>query len=274
LRAGAIVLLIVALAGPRLSGRRVRDVSKTIGLQLVVDCSGSMDARDMEYAGRKMSRLDVVREVSRAFVFGDAEMPGRTDDMIGVIGFAEEPVTLCPLTLAHENLRPVIAGLHIGANADGTAIGDAVAVAAARIRQAETSAGEPFKSKALILITDGENNSGTRTPEEAAQLAQQWGVRIYAIGIRPGPSKLYSANDPAQRGIEAVANATGGIARMVSDGAALREVYREIDQLERSDRQSRHFSGGWEFIYGLLAGVLALLAAEVMVSQTWLRRIP
>jgi Ca-activated chloride channel homolog len=275
LRMLAIAVLIVTLAGPRVSGRRMREISKTIGLQLVLDCSGSMAARDMDYDGKQMSRIDVVRELSRAFIFGDAGLPGRPQDMIGVIGFAEEPVTLCPLTLAHETLRPVIDTIHIGAHADGTAIGDALAVAAARMRQAETGAGEPFRSKAIILVTDGDNNSGSRTPEEAAQLAAQWGVRVYIVGIRPDTTADRSMNeDPARKTLTAVANATGGIASMVSDGAALREVYRKIDQLERSDREVPRFTGGWEWIYGLLALALLLLSVELVLSQTWLRRLP
>jgi Ca-activated chloride channel family protein len=268
LRAAAVALLIVALAGPRAHGRRVRDISNTIALNFALDCSGSMNAKDMEYQGRTMSRIDTVREVSRAFVFGDAELTGRPDDMIGVVSFAEEPVTLCPLTLDRDKLRPVLGGLHIAQRADGTAIGDALAVAAARIRQTESSSGEAFRGKAVILITDGENNSGARLPIEAARMARSWGVRVYAIGIRPSDTNLVSAE------LEAIAKATGGVARMAGSGDALRDVYREIDKLERAQRSIPRFSGGWEWIYGLAGGALLLLAAEVALAQTWLRRIP
>jgi Ca-activated chloride channel family protein len=268
LRVAALALLVIALAGPRAHGRRVRDISNTIALELALDCSGSMDARDMEYHGRAMSRIDVVREVSRAFVFGDAELAGRPDDMIGVVSFAEDAVTLCPLTLDHDKLRPVLGGLRIAQRADGTAIGDALAVAAARIGNTESISREAFHGKAVILITDGENNSGMRSPIEAARLARSWGVRVYAIGIRPGNAELVGAE------LEAIAKSTGGVARMAGTGDALREVYREIDRLERSGRSVPHFSGGWEWIYGLAASALVLVAVEVALAQTWLRRIP
>jgi len=274
LRGAALALLVIALAGPRLEGRRVRDVTDTIAVQLALDCSGSMAGRDMEYRGRTMSRIDVVREVSRAFLFGEGELQGRPDDMVGVVSFAEEPVTLCPLTLDHEELRPVLDGLRIAQRADGTALGDALAVAAARIRQAEASSGEAFRGKAVILVTDGENNSGARSPAEAARLARDWGVRVYAIGIRPGLAAYPNESDFARKALASIAAETGGVARMAGTGDALREIYGEIDRLERKHRTVPRFRGGWQWIYGLTAGALVLLAAEVVLSQTWLRRIP
>jgi Ca-activated chloride channel homolog len=260
LRAAALSLTVLALAGPRLEGRRVRNVTSTIALQLALDCSGSMEARDMDYEGRARSRLEVVREVSQEFV------ARRPDDLIGLIAFGEDPVTLSPLTLDHELLRPMLRGLRIAQRADGTAIGDSLAVAAARIRQAEIAAGETFRGKAVILITDGENNSGARAPSDAARLARSWGVRVYAIGIRPGGGE--NAN------LEGIAKATGGIARMAASGDALRDVYREIDQLERSQQTVPNFRGGWAWIYALVGGALLLLATEMTLTQTWLRRIP
>src|SRR5215472_1424141 len=192
LRLTALALLIVALAGPRLSGRRVREINRSTGLQLVVDCSGSMLARDMVFRGKPAARIDVVRELSRDFVFGDgAALKGRPLDMIGVIAFGEEPITLCPLTLAHDNLRPVLDAVRVGSGADGTAIGDAVAAAAARFRRAETAAGQKFKSTAIILLTDGDNNSGSHTVQDAAGLAAQWGgARVcHRDPARPPPSR-------------------------------------------------------------------------------------
>ena len=268
LRAAALALLILALSGPRANGRRVRDISNTIALNFALDCSGSMDAHDMDYHGRQMSRLEVVREVSRAFIFGDPELGGRPDDMIGVVSFAEDAVTLCPLTLDHDKVRPVLDRLRIAQRADGTAIGDALAVAAARIRNTESASGESFRGKAVILITDGENNSGVRSPLDAARLARSWGVRVYAIGIRPGNADLVGGE------LEAIAKATGGVSRIAGSGEALREVYREINKLERAQRSVPHFSGGWEWIYGLSGAALVLLGVEVAIAQTWLRRIP
>jgi Ca-activated chloride channel family protein len=275
LRLAAMALLIVALAGPRLSGRRVREINRTTGLQLVVDCSGSMLARDMVFRGKPAARIDVVRELSRDFVFGDGvALKGRPLDMIGVIAFAEEPVTLCPLTLAHESLRPVLDGVRVGSGADGTAIGDAVAVAAARFHQAETIAAQKFKSTAIILLTDGDNNSGAHTVQDAGSLAAKWGVRVYTIAIKPGMRPRPDQIDPAMSALDGLADATGGKSRMVSDGEALRTVYEDIDRLEKSDIATARFTGGRELMYALVLAAMALLAAETVLAQTWLRRIP
>jgi Ca-activated chloride channel family protein len=194
--------------------------------------------------------------------------------MIGVIAFAEEPVTLCPLTLAHESLRPVVEAIRVGANADGTAIGDAVAVAAARFHQAETVAGQKFKSTAIILLTDGDNNSGTHNVDQAAAIAAQWGVRVYAIGIRPGLAPQVRERDPAVIALDHLAQSTRGKARLVGDGEALRAVYEDIDRLERSDVSTARITGGREVMYALALVAALLLACENVLAQTWLRRLP
>lgn len=275
LRLAALALLITALAGPRLSGRRVREINRTTGLQLVVDCSGSMLARDMVLRGKAAARIDVVRDLSRDFIFGDGRaLKGRPHDMIGVIAFGEEPWTLCPLTLAHQNLRPVLDAIRVGAGADGTAIGDAVAVAAARFHETENVAGHKFKSTAIVLLTDGDNNSGRRSVREAGRLAQEWGVRVYAIGIRPGSKRPPEQEDPARTALEGLADATGGKARMVGDGESLREFYEDIDRLERSDVESATYTGGSELMFGMALMAAVLLAGEVVLAQTWLRRVP
>jgi Ca-activated chloride channel family protein len=271
LRLAAAGMLAIAIAGPQWNPHRVHDITRTIGVQLLVDCSGSMARRDMEFDGKPVARIELVRRVSREFVFGDRRgLPGRPADMIGVIGFAVAPVTLCPLTLAHEQVRPALDGLRIAQDADGTAIGDAVAVAAARFRRAETTAAGQFKSKAIVLLTDGENNSGARSVAEGAKLARDWGVRVYAIGIRP-PNR---GQDPASSDLQKLADETNGLARMVQDANGLRAIYAEIDKLEKSDREVDRFSGGRELQYGLGGAALLLLALEIVLGQTWLRKIP
>ena len=242
-------------------------MSKTIGIQMVVDCSGSMNETDMLFEGKRRSRIDLVRELSKEFVLGNgADLKGRMNDTIGVIAFADFPTTLCPLMPPDRNMRSILERIGVSANADGTAIGDAVAVAAARFHHAESTASESFRSKAIVLLTDGENNSGKRTVAEAAALAKEWGVRIYAIAIRPTGRQPNRA-DPAWDDLELLADASGGLARLVTSGSSLQTVYREIDKLERSDRQRVHFSGGWELIYALAAAGLLLLLAEITLTQ-------
>jgi Ca-activated chloride channel family protein len=275
LRLAGMAALVLALAGPRVHGRTVREMSQTTGLQLVVDCSGSMLAKDMVFRGKPAARIDVVRELSRDFIFGDGgALKGRPLDMIGVIAFAEEPVTLCPLTLAHESLHPVVNGIRVGSNADGTAIGDAVAVAAARFRQAEVVAGHKFKSTAIVLLTDGDNNSGRHSVPDAAEMAAEWGVRVYAIGIRPGLGLQVRSDDPAVVSLAHLAELTHGKSQMVGNGEALRSVYAEIDRLEKSDVATVRVSGGRELMLGLALIATLLLVSEVILTQTWLRRLP
>lgn len=276
LRVAALALLICALAGPRATGRRVRELSKTIGIQMVVDCSGSMNEADMMFEGRRRSRIDLVRQLSKDFVLGNGiDLKGRMEDTVGVIAFADYPVTLCPLMLPDRGMRKILEDIKVGTNADGTAIGDALVMAAARFHHAEGVASESFRSKVIVLLTDGENNSGKHSVSEAGLLARQWGVRIYAIAIRPGerPSNNHRAGSPMEA-LEWLAEQTGGEARMVTNGRTLQAVYSEIDRLERSDQEHSRYTAGWAWIYGLAGAGLALLVIEIVLTQTWLRRIP
>ena len=304
LRLLALALLIVAMAHPRWGARRVRDISRSIGIQVVIDRSGSMSAPDMMYEGRRRSRLEVVERVSEQFIFGNgADLKGRPSDMVGLIAFAVFPSTLCPLTLAHEHLRPVLYAVTIASGIEnGTAIGDAVALAAARFQAAEAGAGGQFKSKAIILLTDGENNSGARTVGEAADLAHQWGVRVYAIAVRPfaardepltagqravqsggnlrdygrgralAPSDEY--DEMVRYSLHALAAETNGAAYTVRDGSELRSIYKRIDQLERNEVQVSRLVEGRDGFFAMAGIALCLLLGEAVLLQTWLRRAP
>ena len=275
LRVLALAILIIAAARPQWGARRVRDISRSIGIQVVIDRSGSMAATDLEYQGRLRSRLDVVRRVSEEFIFGNgADLKGRPADMVGLISFAVFPSTLCPLTLAHEHLRSVLYTVQVADGIEnGTAIGDAIALAAARFETAEKTAGGQFKSKAIVLLTDGENNSGARTVADGAVLARQWGVRIYAIAIRPLLARD-EYEELVQYDLHALAEVTGGAAFTVRDGSELRAIYRRIDQLERNEVQVTRLVEGRDAFAVLAAIALGLLLTEVVLGQTWLRRAP
>ena len=156
---------------------------------------------------------------------------------------------------------------------NGTAIGDAVALAAARFQTTEAAEGGQFKSKAIILLTDGEYNSGARTVHEAALLARKWGVRVYAIGIRPLAARD-EYEQVVQYGLHALAAETDGAAYTVRDGSELRAIYRRIDQLERNEVQVSKLVEGRDAFLGLACTALGLLLGEVVLGQTWLRRIP
>ena len=164
---------------------------------MVVDRSGSMGA-EMEYRGKKLNRLEVVKRVFKDFVMGNGkDLSGRPNDLIGMIAFARYADTICPLTLAHGALIPFIDGVKLvkRKEEDGTAIGDGLALAAARLKTIQETLKKQLKksdnsyeikSKIIILLSDGENNCGKYTPMQAADLAKKWGIKVYTIAIGGG----------------------------------------------------------------------------------------
>jgi len=173
LRLLAVALGIVALAGPRLANYHVETETPGIDIMLVLDLSWSMMAIDMGKPAEKLSRFAIASGVLKDFV------AKRPNDRIGLIAFSGVPYLTSPLTLNHAWLNDNLARLHIGIISDlGTAIGDAVAVAAQRLKAVPNS-----KSRIMILLTDGDNNLGKIDPLPAAQLAAALGIKIYAIGI-------------------------------------------------------------------------------------------
>ncbi|MBW1893828.1 MAG: VWA domain-containing protein [Deltaproteobacteria bacterium] len=296
LRVFALVCLIIALARPQTGMEQVREISKGIAIEMVIDRSGSMGA-EMKYGGNAMNRLDVVKQVFSDFVLGDGnELEGRKDDLVGMIAFARYPDTICPLTLAHGAFPAFMESIKLvrTRDEDGTAIGDAIALAAARLKKVdETIArqrkkGEnPYhiKSRVIILLSDGENNYGRRSPLEAAEIASEWGIKVYAIAIGGGeavtsiktPFGVYKMPvgprvDTSE--LKAVAEKTGGFFRQAQNAEALREIYREIDGMERTEIESVRFVDYKEvFHWPLLAG-LFLIGLEIILTSTLFRKIP
>ena len=298
LRLAALALLIVAIARPQMSRSETRVSTEGIALEMVVDRSSSMRA-EMDFEGERLNRLEVVKRVFTEFVVGNGDdLPGRPHDLIGMIAFARFADTAAPLVRAHDALVQFVRGTKIVQleAEDGTAIGDALALAAARLKRAEediarwTESGNAdafkikIKSKAIILLTDGRNNAGDMTPSQAAALARDWGVKIYAIGIGGGEefitvqTPLGTVRVPTggmdEATLRTVAEVSGGRYFVAADGDALRNVYREIDRLEKTEIETLELSQHDEAFlpYALAAGLLLL--AEIFLSNTWLRRAP
>ena len=183
LRIAALILLIIALARPQMGREKIKDVTKGVAMAMVIDRSGSMGA-EMEYRGSRMNRLEVVKRVFREFLMGNGKnLEGRANDLVGMVAFARYADTMAPLTLGHGALLRFLDTVDIvkRRSEDGTAIGDAIALAAARLKTAEknmTSEGDfkeneyNIKSKIIILLTDGQSNFGKRTPLEAAEIGR------------------------------------------------------------------------------------------------------
>jgi Ca-activated chloride channel family protein len=299
LRVLSLILLIIGLARPLEGMEKIIETSKGVAIEVVVDRSSSMQA-EMDFEGERLNRLEVAKRVFLEFIQGnDKELHGRLNDMIGLITFARYAETTCPLTLAHDAITGFIEPVQLVNRKpeDGTAIGDAIALAAARLQTAEESikqqtlaegGKEPsyeIKSKIIILLTDGEQTAGKRTPLEAAELAKKWDIKIYAIGIGGAESMveiktLFGTQlVPTGRGVDQktlkkLADTTNGLFRLAEDGDSLRAIYKEIDQLEKSEIESiRYVDYREQFtIYGLLA--LILLGLETILRCTIFRRLP
>jgi Ca-activated chloride channel homolog len=269
--------------------------SEGVAIELVVDRSGSMLADDFTLDGRRATRLEAVCEAAGRFIAGEGESSSRGGgNSIGLVTFAAEPEVACPLTIDHE---AVVARLERTQAAkdyreDGTAIGDAWALAVAELRSLEQSLygknGDQRLTKVAVLLTDGQHNAGRLTPPQAAELAKHFGVRTYLIGLDPTDLAGEAARQRVAKESERLASfcaATGGRLYTVSDMRSLRRVYAEIDSLERSmtARQrltvERHWAvDGFELgpfgVPPLALIALALLSLETVLAWTLFLVVP
>lgn len=289
LRRLAIILLLISIARPQAGSTYNMEVTEGIAIQLLVDVSSSMDMNTKNMAGKNSSRMEIAKQLVEQFIAGNgADLKGRPNDLIGLITFARYADTRSPLTFGHDALLQIVRQLDIQErpNEDGTAYGDALAIAAARLRDpaALKYGGQAFetddiKSRVIILLTDGENNSGAHLPIESAGLAKEWGCRIYAISMGDTSSNLDSEGIPgslsaAEKVLEHISVETGGIFRQASDFESLLSVYSEIDRLERSEISTRSFDRVAEWFWLPLAIALISLLVALTLEATWLRVVP
>ena len=271
-------LLIVALARPNIEHHNAQVQASGVDIMLGMDVSGSMQARDMAGAAGAsvpMSRLDAAKEVVGRFV------QDRPNDRIGLIAFAGEPFLASPLTLDHDWVLQNLARLDSGQLSDGTAIGSAIASGVRRLDA------QGAKSKILIVLTDGQNNAGKIQPRVAAEAAKALGVKIYTIGIGSAGEALVPVTDDHGRqqlvaarvdvdeaGMKAVAEATGGTFYRATDTQSLRDVYADIDRLEKTMRTIKGFTEHDERFAWFAVPGLFLVLTELGLSATRFRRVP
>ncbi|WP_372845560.1 VWA domain-containing protein [Pontiella sp.] len=288
LQALALALLVFACAKPQLKDLTQGIPKEGIAIELVVDISSSMDI-SMPFRDSTMSRMEVTKQVVEQFA---AERP---NDLLGLITFARYADTVCPLTLGHDSLLYFIRDLEIESrpNEDGTAFGDAVTLAAARLKTAEEryaaaegeSLGYEIKSKVIILLTDGNNNCGRHLPMEGAALAKHWDIRLHTIAITDPPEMktIQTPEGPVQieqeplvqeRILEKMAETTGGIYRRATDDASLRDIYEEINAMETSEIETERYHTYKDVFQPFAAVGLLLLVGHAALTTTWLRRIP
>lgn len=289
LRRLAIICILIATARPQAGTTYDLEVTDGIAIQMLVDVSSSMDMNMKDLEGERNSRMEVAKQLVERFIAGDGDkLKGRPNDLIGLITFARYADTRSPLTFGHQALLQIVRHLEIQErpNEDGTAYGDALAIAAARLRDpaalkygSQSLDPADIKSKIIILLTDGENNSGAHLPIESAGLAKEWGCRIYAVSLGEANDSsdvalTTGALSASEKMLEHISLQTGGIFRQAHDFESLLSVYSEIDRLERSQISSRSFDRVAEWFWLPLAiGIVALLLA-LTLEATWLRVVP
>jgi Ca-activated chloride channel family protein len=280
LRATALALIVVALAGPRWPDRGSRIPTEGIAIQMVLDTSPSMGERDFDWQGLPLSRLEAAQKAFRLFVAGskdglDSDGPrfeGRPNDLIGLVTFGDRPEVTCPLTLSHAVLLNLLAATR-PLPVSETNISDALVLALHRIKDA------PPKRKVLVLLSDGEHNylapRSEWTPRQAAQIAANLGIPIYAIdsGGDPGVTDESSAvREQGVRTLRDMARITSGKYFQARDADALLAVCREIDQREREEIESFQYRRYHEgFRWFALAAFALFVSACVLDRTVWLR---
>ena len=265
----ALAAMILALARPQDSNHWEERSIQGIDLVLAMDLSGSMQALDL-----KPNRFEAARSVASEMI------AARPNDNIGLVVFAGESFTLCPLTVDHNVIQEMLETTEIGQLEDGTAIGLGLATAINTLR------GSDNKSKVIILLTDGSNNAGDITPSMAAELAQQYGIRIYTVaagtnGVAKFPVQTAFGTEYVEADVQIdegtlrhIAEQTGGKYYRATDETKLHEIYKEIDSLEKSRLTSRSVSAYEEryMLFALLA--IVLLGAAFLLRTTLLRANP
>ena len=269
LRMVAVALLIVILARPQSTNSWSNSSTEGIDIMLAMDISGSMLAQDL-----KPNRLEAAKDVAASFI------NGRPNDNIGLVVFSAESFTQCPLTTDHTVLLNLFKDIQSGMIQDGTAIGLGLANAVSRIKDSHA------KSKVIILLTDGSNNAGEIAPVTAAEIAKTFGVRVYTIGVgtkgmAPYPFQtafgVQYQNIPVEideATLKQIASTTGGQYFRATDNASLKEIYSEIDQMEKTKISVQEYSKKQEEYKNWALLVFALLLVEILLRNTLLRNIP
>ena len=269
LRMIAVALIIVVLARPQSTDNWQNSTTEGIDIMMVLDISTSMLAEDL-----KPNRLEAAKDVAASFI------NGRPNDNIGLVLFAGESFTQCPLTTDHTVLLNLFKDIRAGMIQDRTAIGLGLANAVSRLKDSQA------KSKVIILLTDGSNNAGEIAPVTAAEIANAFGIRVYTIGVgtrgeAPYPFQtaigVQYQNMPVdidEPTLQQIAATTGGEYFRATNNRSLREIYTEIDKLEKTIISVQEHSKKQEEYKNIALVVFALLFLEILLRYTLLKKIP
>jgi len=271
----AIAFLIIALTRSQTPVEGTKVQTEGIDIILAIDSSISMLAEDFKVGGKRRNRLEVVKDVVAEFI------GKRKNDRIGVITFAGRPYTVCPLTLDYNWLNQGLERIEIGMVEDGTAIGSGLAAALNRVKNTEA------KSKVVILLTDGRNNMGSISPLTAAEAAATLGVKVYTIGAgntgyAPYPGRDLFGNkayknvkvDLDEQILKDIADKTGAQYFRATDTDSLREIYHEIDKLEKTIIEDQGYLEYNELFFIFAIAALIILVLEIVLGNTFFMKLP
>lgn len=269
LRLGTLGLLIMVVARPQSSNFWENITTEGIDIVIALDISGSMLAEDF-----KPNRLEASKSVATEFI------SGRPDDRMGLVVFSGESFTQCPLTTDHAVLLNLFQGIQSGIIEDGTAIGLGLANSVSRLKDSEA------KSKVVILLTDGMNNRGEIAPVSAADIAKTYGIRVYTVGVGSLGTAPYPFKTPfgvqyqnvkveIDEGVlQEIASMTGGKYFRATNNEKLREIYQEIDKMEKSRIDVKEINTKTEEYQRFLWIALVLLLLEIVLRLTVLKKNP
>ncbi len=269
LRIAALSLIIIAIARPRSSSKLDKVQSEGIDIMLTMDVSTSMLARDFT-----PDRISAAKDIAIEFI------SQRPSDRMGIVVFAGESYTQCPLTTDRATLINLMKEVRTNLLEDGTAIGNGLATAVARLKDSDA------KSRVVILLTDGVNNSGEIAPETAADIAKTYGIRVYAIGVGANGEAPYPVMTPWGVDIQKVkveideqlltniANETGGRYFRATDNTKLAEIYSEIGKMEKTRTTIDSFPVYKELFVGYAVAALICLMLELLLNVFVIRRLP
>lgn len=275
LRSAALVFIIISLARPQKGIEHTNIPTEGIDIVLALDVSTSMLAEDFTLNGKRANRLAAIKPIVKKFI------ENRANDQIGMIVFAGRPYTQCPLTLDYGILLQFLDKVEIGMIEDGTAIGSALATCVNRLKDL------PAKSKIIILLTDGRNNTGKIDPLTAAEIAKTLKIKVYTIGAGAKGMAPYPVMDPFgnrvytrvsidldEDTLKQIAQITGGMYFRATDTESLKEIYSQIDQMEKTKAEIKIYMEYKELFPWFLIPGLFLLILEIVISNTWLKKIP
>ena len=280
----SVALFAIAMARPQLGKSLTQVEASGIDIVLALDVSGSMLTKDFTIGGEQATRIDAIREVTRKFI------EARPNDRIGIIAFAGRPYVVSPMTLDHDWLLKNLERVKIGLVEDGTAIGSGMAAAANRLNDKRS------KSRVIVLLTDGENNTGKIPPNTAAEAIKALKIHFYAIGagingIAPTPVFNPQNGKPItdmfgnimyqnqrvhfnEAGLKEVAKIADGQFYRATDTKSLEEIFSDIDKLEKTTVSVKKYQQYRDLFPVCIATGLGLLVAQLLLSQTIWKKLP